>query len=72
MKQNCKILLAIFLCCLNVARCQSEDPYKTIVTYLGTDFIMQDGCPPPKCDPNLRECRKEMIDLEAEYNKCQE
>jgi hypothetical protein len=41
MKQNCKILVAIFLCCLNVARCQSDDPFKTIVTYLGTDFIMQ-------------------------------
>jgi hypothetical protein len=40
------------------------------VTYLGTDFIMPDGCPPPKCDTNLRDCRKEMIDLEQEFNDC--
>jgi len=54
--------------CFNNINCQEQ--YKTLVTYLGTDFIMNDGCPPPKCDPSLRDCRKEQIDQEAEYNAC--
>ena len=49
---------------------QVGDPYKSLVTYLGTDFIMPDGCPPPKCDTNLRDCRKEMLDQEKAYNDC--
>ena len=43
---------------------------KKIVTYLGTDFILRDGCPAPSCDPKNRLCRKLQIDAQTEYNKC--
>ena len=26
-------------------------PMKSVVNYLGTDFLLQDGCPEPRCDP---------------------
>jgi len=65
------VVFAVLLFCPDFSLSQN-DPFKTVVTYLGTDFIMPDGCPPPKCDPNLRECRKEMLDLEKEFNDCLE
>ena len=43
---------------------------KMIVTYLGTDFILPGGCPPPKCDSTLRDCRKEHIEREKKFNQC--
>ena len=70
MKSFCHIIVATVLLFSHNALCQ-DDPFKTLVTYLGTDFIMPDGCPPPKCDPELRECRKEMLDLEKQFNDCQ-
>ena len=65
------VVFAVLIFCPDFSLSQN-DPFKTVVTYLGTDFIMPDGCPPPKCDPNLRECRKEMLDLEKEFNDCLE
>ena len=43
---------------------------KKIVTYLGTDFILRDGCPVPSCNQKNRDCRKLQLDTQAEYNKC--
>jgi hypothetical protein len=43
---------------------------KKIVTYLGTDFILRDGCPVPACDPKNRYCRKLQLDTQTEYSKC--
>ena len=43
---------------------------KKIVTYLGTDFILRDGCPLANCDPKNRYCRKLQLDTQNKYNKC--
>ena len=43
---------------------------KKIVTYLGTDFILRDGCPIVNCDPKNRYCRKLQLDTQNKYNKC--
>ena len=67
MKNFALCLGLVVLFCDNVI---GQDKYKTLVTYLGTDFIMSDGCPPPNCDQSLRDCRKEQLDQEAEYNAC--
>ena len=44
--------------------------YRTIVTYLGTDFIMPDGCPLPACDEKLRDCRKQRQEIKKRYEEC--
>eukprot|EP00093_Oithona_nana_P000511 00511.XXX_509_744_1 [CDS] Oithona nana genome sequencing. len=35
---------------------------KMVVTYLGTDFILPGGCPPPNCNQKLRNCRQDQIE----------
>jgi hypothetical protein len=43
---------------------------KLVVTYLGTDFILPGGCPPPTCDHTLRDCRKEKIEMTEKFDEC--
>ena len=43
---------------------------KMVVTYLGTDFILPGGCPPPPCDENLRDCRRQQIDMKTKFDDC--
>ena len=43
---------------------------KIIVTYLGTDFILRDGCPIPSCEQSNRYCRKLQLDTQEAYKKC--
>ncbi len=57
-----------FILALSVTTVASK---KMVVTYLGTDFILPGGCPPPPCNPTKdRNCRKEHIDMEAQFNDC--
>ena len=43
---------------------------KKVVNYLGTDFILPGGCPPPPCDKKLRDCRKEHLDMKTKFDEC--
>ena len=47
---------------------------KTIVTYLGTDFILPDGCPLPECDESrpsaARFCRRDFLNIRQKYDDC--
>ena len=48
-------------------------PATTIVTYLGTDFILPNGCHLPKCEGSGRRytfCRQDQLELEKLYNDC--
>ena len=48
-------------------------PATTIVTYLGTDFILPNGCHLPKCEGTGRAytfCRQDQLVLEKKYNDC--
>ena len=44
--------------------------YRSIVTYLGTDFILPNGCPLPECDENNRFCRRDQLGLKERYDSC--
>jgi hypothetical protein len=46
--------------------------FRTIVTYLGTDFVMPDGCPLPACGETRqdRDCRKQKLDIKQKYDEC--
>ena len=71
-----KMSLALFFLVLVIADVYGQNEHaaigkgKKIVTYLGTDFILRDGCPIPSCDPKNRLCRKLQIDTQTEYKKC--
>ena len=43
---------------------------KKVVTYLGTDFILPGGCPPPPCQPKLRNCEEEHGEMLEKFNTC--
>ena len=43
---------------------------RTIVTYLGTDFILPNGCPLPECDENNRFCRRDQLGIKEKYDNC--
>eukprot|EP00096_Caligus_rogercresseyi_P005169 TRINITY_DN2015_c0_g1_i1.p1 TRINITY_DN2015_c0_g1~~TRINITY_DN2015_c0_g1_i1.p1 ORF type:complete len:146 (+),score=14.14 TRINITY_DN2015_c0_g1_i1:195-632(+) len=49
-----------------------SDPkgFKSVIKYLGTDFVMPDGCSLPQCSPNLPSCNKFRKEAAAEYNQC--
>ena len=53
---------------------QAEEPIprnKSIVKYLGTDFVLWSGCPKVQCDENNRaRGGNECAALEQEYNEC--
>ena len=49
---------------------QTASAKKMVVTYLGTDFILPGGCPPPTCNPKLRDCRAEHIEREQKFDDC--
>lgn len=38
--------------------------------FLGTDFILPGGCPAPQCNPSLRDCRKEHLEMEEVFTQC--
>lgn len=49
-----KILLLTSILGLELAMAQSKE--KSIIEYLGTTYIMPDGCPTPNCDTQDPEC----------------
>ena len=72
-----KKCLALFVFAIVITDVHSQEPEhsgigknKKIVTYLGTDFILRDGCPVVNCDPKNRYCRKLQLDTQNQYNKC--
>ena len=69
------ISLFVFVCVMTVIYGQEPEhsgigKNKKIVTYLGTDFILRDGCPVVNCDPKNRYCRKLQLDTQNKYDKC--
>ena len=42
------LTLVVTVCMMYVCHAQSKE--KAVIEYLGTIYIMPDGCPPPKCD----------------------
>ena len=65
------ILVAIFTVILVVgfAECQLGKG-KSVIKYLGTTFLMNDGCPSPKCDPATSECQRIKQMVRALYSHC--
>lgn len=43
---------------------------KSVIKYLGTTFLMNDGCPAPKCDPSTSECQRIRQMVRALYSHC--
>lgn len=43
---------------------------KSIIKYLGTDFLMSDGCPPPNCDTTKADCKRTHSMIRALYSHC--
>ena len=66
-----RILVLLVVACIS---CQAEEPIprnKSIVKYLGTDFVLWSGCPKVQCDENNRaRGGNECAALEQEYNEC--
>ncbi|TRY63496.1 hypothetical protein TCAL_04305 [Tigriopus californicus] len=53
-----------------VSQVDSQSQFKTVVTYLGTDFILPDGCPLPACLEDDRVCNRKKSEMEQRYNNC--
>ena len=49
-------VLLIAACLCFVARIGAQTKEKSIIEYLGTTYIMPDGCPTPDCDAQDPEC----------------
>ena len=66
--------LAILLVCLSVAPLpisgQRKQFGKAVIEYLGSMFLMADGCPPPQCDSNTEECLRTQRMVRALYSHC--
>jgi len=43
---------------------------KSIIEYLGTTYIMPDGCPSPDCDPSQEECLRTRSTIRNLYGHC--
>ena len=43
---------------------------KSVIKYLGTTFLMNDGCPAPRCDANTSECQRIRQMVRALYSHC--
>ena len=43
---------------------------KSVIKYLGTTFLMNDGCPAPKCDASRSECQRIRQMVRALYSHC--
>ena len=43
---------------------------KSVIKYLGTTFLMNDGCPAPRCDPGTSECQRIRQMVRALYSHC--
>ena len=43
---------------------------KMVVTYLGEDFILPGGCPPPQCNAGLSDCRESHLEMEKLFQEC--
>ena len=52
------IVPIFLLSSLCVTLTQGQSKGKSIIEYLGTTYIMPDGCPSPNCNPNQKECRQ--------------
>merc|ERR1711981_619334 len=58
--------LSVFILIISVVSAK-----KMVVTYLGTDFILPGGCPPPPtCNSELRDCRKSHLDMVKLFDEC--
>lgn len=66
MKSYSSAFVVAFCCLLSATAAE-----KKVVTYLGTDFILPGGCPPPAlCNPALRDCRQEHIEMQEKFDSC--
>nr|XP_040565145.1 uncharacterized protein LOC121115055 [Lepeophtheirus salmonis]XP_040565146.1 uncharacterized protein LOC121115055 [Lepeophtheirus salmonis] len=45
--------------------------FKSVVKYLGTDFVMYDGCVLPKCNPAVASCGKFKKETAIEFYHCE-
>ena len=43
---------------------------KAVIEYLGSMFLMADGCPPPQCDSQTEECVRTRQMVRALYSHC--
>ena len=43
---------------------------KSIISYLGTNYLMPDGCPLPSCDITTSECQRTHSMVRALYSHC--
>ena len=43
---------------------------KSVIKYLGTTFLMNDGCPAPRCDQGTSECQRIRQMVRALYSHC--
>jgi len=43
---------------------------KSVIKYLGTTFLMNDGCPAPRCDQSTSECQRIRQMVRALYSHC--
>ena len=43
---------------------------KSVIKYLGTTFLMNDGCPAPRCNEKKQECARIRQMVRALYSHC--
>lgn len=43
---------------------------KSVINYLGSNFLMTDGCPEPVCDERTNECRRNIQMVRSLYSHC--
>jgi len=68
MKNSIFSLFSIFLVLSSVQGQLGKG--KSVIKYLGTTFLMNDGCPEPKCDPSTPECQRIRQMVRALYSHC--
>ena len=49
---------------------QNKQFGKAVIEYLGSMFLMADGCPPPQCDTRTEECVRTQQMVRALYSHC--
>ena len=64
------VLISFLISGVQLQRARSIGINKTIVKYLGIDFLLRDGCPLPPCDTKYKACRKLQLDTQTNYKSC--
>eukprot|EP00096_Caligus_rogercresseyi_P004295 TRINITY_DN18507_c0_g1_i1.p1 TRINITY_DN18507_c0_g1~~TRINITY_DN18507_c0_g1_i1.p1 ORF type:complete len:144 (-),score=13.34 TRINITY_DN18507_c0_g1_i1:73-504(-) len=63
------LILLSLLFLLPRVRCQTGLS-KSIINYLGTDYLLPDGCPEPVCNRNAEDCKRTVDMVRALYSHC--